>query len=102
MDAQWIQTLATIGSFLVLGTVYIVNGRNAAKILAERLKGIDQTMGDFKDELKKMQDVIVAQALQSGRIQLLDERTLAHGKRVDELAKGMNKVMFKLAIKEED
>jgi hypothetical protein len=89
MDPVTIQTIVTIGSFLVLGTVYIVNGRGAAKILATRLESIDDTMKDFKAELKELQAVVVAQALQSGRIQLLDERTLAQGKRIDEHAKAL-------------
>lgn len=101
MDPVTIQTLVTLGSFLVLGTVYIVNGRIGAKVLGARLEGIDKTMGEFKEELKKMQDVLVAQALQGARIQTLDERTLATGLRLDKVGNSVGKILMHLAIKED-
>ena len=98
MDPQWVQTLVTIASFLVLGTVYIVNGRNAAKMLGARLEVIDGTMEDFKKEIKKLTDVIIAQALQGQRIQTLDERTLAQGKRIDGLSKNVMLILLKMKV----
>ena len=96
MDPQTIQTLVTVGSFLVLGTVYVVNGRAAAKILSTRLEMIDATMEDFKAEIKKLTQVIVEQALQGARIQTLDERTLAQGQRVDDISKTVREILVGL------
>ena len=94
MDPTTVQTLVTVGSFLVLGTVYVVNGRTAAKILSTKLEMIDGTMEDFKLEIKKLTQVIVEQALQGGRLQVLDERTLAQGQRVDEIAKSLRDILM--------
>lgn len=79
--------LLTIGGLIVFVTMYIVNIRAAAKLIGVRLTAIDVAMTDFKSELKKLQEVIVTQALQSQRIDMIDERNLATGKRVDELQK---------------
>jgi hypothetical protein len=98
MDPQTIQTLVTVGSFLVLGTVYVVNGRAAAKILGTRLEMIDGTMEDFKLEIKKLTQVIIEQALQGARLQTLDERTLAQGQRVDDMAKTLRDMLVERRV----
>ena len=98
MDPQWVQTLVTIASFLVLGTVYIVNGRNAAKLLGTRLEVIDGTMEDFKKEISKLTEVIVAQAIQASRIQVIDERGLAQGRRLDGLSKNVMLILLKMKV----
>jgi len=85
MDAATIQTLVTIGSFLVMGTAYIVNGRMGVKALSGRLDSLDKAIGDFKEEIKKLQEVIVAQALHGARIQTIDDRSLEQGKRMNEM-----------------
>lgn len=82
-----IQAWLTAASFLVFITIYLVNSRSAAKILAVRLETIDATMEDFKKEMAKLSDVIIKQALQDQRVSTMDERLLAGGKRMDELQK---------------
>ena len=89
-DPAWIQIFVTIGSFLVFGTVYIVNGRNAAKILAARLETVDASIIDFKHEISKLTDVLVAQAVQGKRQDNAEERIMAQGKRIDEMEKRLN------------
>jgi len=90
MDPAWVQTLVTVGSFLVLGTVYIVNGRNAAKLLGARLEFVDASLEDFKKEIGKLTEVLVAQAVQGKRVDNVEERIMAQGKRLDEVEKRLN------------
>jgi hypothetical protein len=78
--------LLTVASFLVFVTVYIVNSRGAAKILATRLATVDDTLVDFKQEMKKLTDVVVSQARMDGRIDLIEQRILQEGRRVDDIA----------------
>ena len=88
----------TMLSFVAMGAIYVTNSRNAARILGERLKGIDSTMIEFKDDLKKLQDVMIAQAIQGARMQTIDDRALATGKRVDSMAHTVGKILLHLAI----
>lgn len=81
--------LLTMGSFLVFVTVYVVNSRGAAKVLAARLQNVDSAMGEFKAELKKLGEVLIGQAQQDGRINLLEQRLLQEGNRVDDLGKNL-------------
>lgn len=76
--------LITIGSFLVLVTMYIVNSRGAARVLGEKLKSFSDNLDELKDETKKLAEVVVEQARQQGRMELLDQRLLQEGKRLDE------------------
>ena len=88
----------TMLSFVAMGAVYVTNSRMAAKVLGERLKGIDTTMIEFKDDLKKLQEVLVAVAVQGARIQTIDDRALATGKRVDYMSHTVGKILLHLAI----
>jgi hypothetical protein len=88
--------LLTIASFLVFVTVYMVNSRGAAKILAARLETVDANMEDFKIELKKMGDILIGQAQQDGRMNLIeqhvtmiDQRIMQEGQRVDALSENL-------------
>ena len=83
-------SLLTIASFLVIVTIYIVSGRTGTKVLDTRLEMIDAQMEDFKLEMKKLADVIITQVTQSGRMDRIEDRQLAEGRRVDELARRMN------------
>jgi len=51
---------------------------------------IDAQMEDFKLEMKKLADVIITQVTQSGRMDRIEDRQLAEGRRVDEIARRMN------------
>ena len=88
--------LLTIASFIVFVTIYVVNSRGAAKILAVRLTTVDATIEDFKVELKKLSEVLIGQAQQDGRINLLEQRMMQEGLRLDAL--GDNLGSFKNMI----
>ena len=83
-------SLLTIASFLVIVTIYIVSGRTGTKVMDTRLEMIDAQMEDFKLEMKKLADVIITQVTQSGRMDRIEDRQLAEGRRVDEIARRMN------------
>lgn len=83
--------LLTIGGFLVFVTMYIVNSRNVAKLLSVRLQVIDASMEDFKNELKKLADVVVKQAEQAIKMSQFEQRSIQEGQRVDEIDKRVNK-----------
>ena len=106
MDPVTLQTLVTLGSFLVLGTVYIVNGKLTSRALATRLDIIDQSndrrfadieneLKDFKGEMKRLSDVLIKLTEQEGRMNLLDDRMLAQGKRLDSMSQTIKDVLFK-------
>ena len=96
-DAATITNLLTGASFLVFITVYIVNSRGAARMLGERLRGMDHTITNFAIELKKLQDVVTAQAVQSTRIDNLSQTLLETGKRVDGSSANVQRMLMKLA-----
>ena len=77
--------LLTIGGFIVFLTIYSVNSRGAAKVLGTRLESVDETIEDFKTELKKLTEVLIGQAQQDGRINLLEQRLMQEGKRLDDI-----------------
>lgn len=82
-DGVALKDWLTMGGFVVMITTYIVNSRNAAKVLGGRLEMIDATMEDFKNEMKELQKVIIAQALQDQRLNTMDQRLVQEGRRVD-------------------
>ena len=82
--------LLTVGSFLVFATMYVVNLRSAAKLLAAKLQIIDNALGAFKEEMKRLTEVIVEQARMDGRINMTEQRLLQEGKRIDEMAASLD------------
>ena len=83
MDEHLIANLLTLAGFTVMVTVYVVNARNAAKILGVRLEVIDASLEDFKREMRKLGEILVAQALQSERLNTMDQRLVQEGRRLD-------------------
>jgi hypothetical protein len=81
--------LLQVGAFVVFITIYIVNSRGAAKVLAARLETVDATIMDFKIELKKLSEVLIGQAQQDGRINLLEQRLMQEGIRIDGIAENL-------------
>lgn len=67
-NAFELRDLLTAASLLVLATVYIVNARNAAKIIGAKFTMLETILKGVQDELKNMQQVIVTQAAQSERL----------------------------------
>jgi hypothetical protein len=81
--------LLTIACFLVSATIYVVTSRNAAKVLGTRLENVDATMEDFKMELRKLGEILISQAKQEGRMNLLEQRIMQEGQRLDVLAENV-------------
>src|ERR1700680_321831 len=81
--------LLTICSFVVFATVYVVNARGAAKVLAGRLEMVDATLEDFKQEMKRLSEIIAEQIRQDGRLNLVEQRLMQEGKRLDELGSNL-------------
>lgn len=103
MDQALIANLLMAGSFIVFITIYVVNSKNAAKLLGGKLEFIDASLEDFKAELKELQKVIVQQALQSEQINNLDrrvtegfktmgDRSIVEGKRIDSLEEDLRRL----------
>ena len=90
MDPTTVQTLVIVASYLVIATAYIVASRSSGKIVAMRLEMIDGTMEDFKKEISKLADVLIAQAIQGKRMDNMEERIMSQGKRLDETEKRLN------------
>ena len=76
-------SLLTIASFAVAIVIYVVSGLSATKVLDARLGMIDAQMEDFKIEMRKLTEVVIQQAITTGRLDRLEERQLAEGKRID-------------------
>lgn len=85
--------LLTLGGFVVFITIYVVNSRGAAKVLAVQLVNVGDRIGAMESEVKKLGDVLIGQALQDGRINLLEQRLMQEGLRLDTL--GDNLGQFK-------
>lgn len=81
--------LLQIGAFIVFITIFIVNSRGAAKILATRLEIVDASMEDFRKELKEFSKVLISQVQQDGQIQLLAQQFVQQGQRVDEISRSL-------------
>ena len=90
VDPVIVQTLVTVASFLILGTVYVVNGRTNTKVLDYKFMVVEAQMEDFKSEMKNLAKVVTQQALDSKRQDFLQETQMAQGKRLDELEKRVN------------
>lgn len=82
-----VDTLLTIATIIVGVTLYISNQRATAAIFDVRLQQIDASMEDFRQEIKKLGDIVVTQALQTERLNHMEERGVATGKRLDELTR---------------
>lgn len=85
VDQVLITNILTGLSFVVVVTIYIVTSRNNLKIIEARMQVFEAGMEDFKLEMKELNKVLVQQALHHQRLDNMDERMLAQGKRVDRL-----------------
>ena len=69
-----------------LGFVWTIRGRVDA--LSDRMLGLES-------ETKKLVDVLIAQGRQDERLTAMDQRTVAQGRRLDELNERFNRVLDK-------
>ena len=88
----------TIIGFAVMATIYIVNSRSSNKVLASRLEVIDDRMESFQQEMKKLNDILVTQAVQNSRISLIEERILQEGKRIDGIGTSLRDILLRMAL----
>ena len=88
----------TIIGFAVMATIYVVNSKIGNKVLAGKLEVIDATMESFQLEIKKLNEVLVTQAVQTSHIGMLEQRLLQEGRRLDMMSRSINQILFKLAM----
>ena len=81
----------TIVGFIAMGILYVADSRASSKTFAIRLDFVDAQMEDSKLELKKLNGVLVQLAEQSGRMDRIEDRQLAEGKRVDAFEQRFNR-----------
>jgi hypothetical protein len=82
--------LLTVGAFIIGGIAFAYSIKSDTKIFQMRFSMIDTQMEDFKDEIKKLVEIVIEQTRQSGRIDRVEERQLQEGKRVDRLEERMS------------
>ena len=87
-------SLLTIGSFLVIVVVYVMNGKADTKVLDNRMLSVEAQMEDIKIELKKLAEILVKQALHENRIANVETRMLMEGQRVDSMENTFRKFLM--------
>jgi 3-methyladenine DNA glycosylase AlkD len=83
----------TILSFLVGGIYFVSQMKSDGKLTERRLEMIDSQFEDVKVELKKLAEIMVTLAQTNGRIDRVEDRQLAEGKRIDEFILRFNQHM---------
>lgn len=89
--------ILTMASFFIAIVIYVVSGLSSTKVLDARLQMIDAQMEDFKTEMRKLAEVVVQQAITTGRLDRLEERQLAEGKRLDSISETIRNILIKEA-----
>lgn len=82
--------LLTIVAFLGGGMGFAYSIKSDTKITDLKYTMIAASIDDFKVEMKKLTEVVVQQALQSKRMDYLEERQTNQGQRLDEAIKRIN------------
>lgn len=81
-----------LGIITAVGFVWMVKAD--ARVLAESLKiqttAAERRFAELEEKLDKLSSVVVALAKQDGRLNIVDDRMLAQGKRIDEVFKAIN------------
>lgn len=80
----------TIIAFLVGGIGFVYSIKGDTKVNDLKYTMLTAAMDDFKFEMKKLTDVVTQQALQTKRMDYLEERQTSQGKRLDETEKRVN------------
>lgn len=84
-------SILTIASFLIGGVAFAFSIKSDTKVLDTKFTMIDAQIEDFKVELRKINEVLVGLAVQSGRIDRVEDRQLSEGKRLDAFEVRFNK-----------
>ena len=82
--------LLTIVAFIGGGIGFAYSIKSDTKITDLKYTMIAANMEDFKIEIKKLAAVVTQQALDSKRMDYIEERQMSQGKRLDETEKRLN------------
>ena len=82
--------MLTIAAFLVGGVAFAYSIKSDSKITDLKYTMIAASLDDFKIEMKKLAEIVTQQALQSKRMDYLEERQTSQGQRLDEAVKRIN------------
>lgn len=82
--------LLTICAFLIGGVAFAYSIKGDTKVAELKYTMIAASMDDFKLEIKELTRVVTEQALQSKRMDYLEERQTSQGLRLDEAVKRIN------------
>lgn len=81
--------VVTIAAFIIGGFKFVYRVEGSTQILGVRLVGVE-------NEMKKLVDVNIRMAENKGRMDLIEERQLAQGKRLDASVDAINKQLLTL------
>lgn len=82
--------ILTIIAFFVGGLAFVYSLKADTKIHDARFDMFAEQLTDLKEEIKKLNEVLVQLALQGGRIASVEERLLSQGRRLDEQISRLN------------
>lgn len=83
--SEWTHVGLDLLGMLIVGFAFVWAIKTDTKVLATRLKGVEDRLTKVDGILEKLSD-------QKSRIDVIDERMLAQGKRVDELVKMISQI----------
>lgn len=84
--------LLTIAAFLLGGIGFAYSVKKDVKVSEIRLAMIDAQIEDFKQDIRKLNEIVIALAKQDGRIDRIEDRQLQEGKRIDEIVIRMDRL----------
>lgn len=82
--------LLTIAFFIGGGVAFLYTIKADTKIADLKYTIIAASIDDFKMEMKQLAGVVTQQALDSRRMDYMEERQMSQGKRLDEAEKRLN------------
>jgi hypothetical protein len=82
--------ILTVLAFLLGGVAFAYSIKSDTKIIDIKYTMIAAQIDDFKEEVKKLAEVVTQQALQTKRMDYLEDRQSAQGLRLDEVTKRLN------------
>jgi hypothetical protein len=88
---HWITIGVTLISFI--GFVWAIKADT--KVLKTQVTAMQDVMTGQTNEIKELQKVLITLADHSGRMNVMDERMMAQGRRFDELQKDLKELLRK-------
>jgi hypothetical protein len=98
--------LVTASAFAITGVAGVMAIKSSVSTLSikvdltdkqneERFTRIDAQVEDFKIEMKKLGDVLIELTRADGRMNLMDDRVLAQGKRLDSMTEALRELLIR-------